>query len=83
MIYYNFNTNLVFILFAWKQQRGFTPPPPQNCNVPSMHVQQRQPAQPGSGFQNMPSARSGNPNTPSGKRPQDARNQIPSGPQKK
>lgn len=48
-----------------------------NAGPPGMHPQQRQPSgQPGSSFQNMPSVRGGNPNTPSNKRPQDARNQI-------
>lgn len=46
---------------------------------PPMHPQQRQPAQPGGGF---PNVRGGNPNTPSGKRPQDARSQMPGGPSK-
>lgn len=53
-----------------------------NAVPPGMHPQQRTPGQPGSGFQNMPNARGGNPNTPSSKRPQDARNQM-AGQQKK
>lgn len=47
-----------------------------------MHPPQRQPSgQPGS-FQNMANARGGNPITPSSKRPQDARNQMPGPPKK-
>lgn len=49
-----------------------------NAGPPGMQLQQRpQPGgQPGSGFQNLPNARVG-PNTPSSKRPQDARQQMP------
>lgn len=49
-----------------------------NAVPPGMHPQ-RQPGvgQPGSGFQNLPNARGGNPNTPTSKRPQDARSQMP------
>lgn len=66
----------------FQAQRGFTPPPPQmNAVPPGMHPPQRQPSgPPGSGFQNMPNARVGNPNTPSSKRPQDVRSQLPGQP---
>lgn len=58
-----------FQLFL-KQQQGFIPPP----QMVAAHVQQRQPAQSGSGFQISP-------NIQSGKRPQDARIQMPGTPQ--
>lgn len=48
-----------------------------NAVPPGLQLQQRQPGQPGSGFQNMANLRGGNPNTPSSKRPQDARSQMP------
>lgn len=62
----------------FQPQRAFTPPPPIG-GPPQMHPQQRQPSQPGAGFSNV---RGANPNTPSGKRPQDARNQMAAGPPK-
>lgn len=54
-----------------------------NAVPQGMHPQQRQPGgQPGSGFQNMQNARGGNSNTPSSKRPQDARSQMSGQPKK-
>lgn len=47
-----------------------------------MHPVQRAPGTP-TGFQNTGNARGSNPNTPSGKRPQDSRNQMGPNQQKK
>lgn len=71
------NYNILMIKFQsiFKQQQGFIPPPQMVAALPA-HVQQRQPVQSGSGFQISS-------NIQSGKRPQDARNLLSGGPQKK
>lgn len=47
---------------------------------PQTMLAQRQAGPPGSGFQNMANARG---STPSGKRPQESRNQMPNNPPKR